>query len=188
MKRIKYIFLLLGVISIGSAHKVNIFAYVEGKQIFTQSYYSNGKPIVSGIIEVFNARDMKLLDGETDKNGEFSFLIPEKTELKIILNAGMGHRAETVIKEKDIPTIEKPPKKKVTSKPAIITENPKTDEYISKEDIKDIVEQVIEQKMRPLFRILAQRQRTISFVDVIGGIGYIIGIMGLIMYLKSKKK
>lgn len=43
------------------AHKVNVFAYVEGGKIFTESYFPDGKKIEGGTIEVRDASGTKLL-------------------------------------------------------------------------------------------------------------------------------
>ena len=44
----------------------------------------------------------ELLSGTTDQNGEFSFKVPQKAELKIVLEAGAGHRAEWTIAADEI--------------------------------------------------------------------------------------
>ena len=44
------------------AHGVNIFAYVEDGTIYTESYFSDGKGVINGKIEVFdNADELALL-------------------------------------------------------------------------------------------------------------------------------
>jgi nickel transport protein len=54
-------------------------------------------------IEVFNNRGDKLLEGLTNGEGEFSFEVPsEDGDLKIVLTAGMGHRAEYSISADEI--------------------------------------------------------------------------------------
>lgn len=35
------------------AHKINIFAWVEGQTVFTESYFTGGKLIEGGLVEVF---------------------------------------------------------------------------------------------------------------------------------------
>ena len=76
------------------AHKVNIFAYVDDGKVFTESYFANGGACVNSEITVFDGEGRELLTGTTDDKGLFSFDAPEQTDLKIVLNAGMGHRAE----------------------------------------------------------------------------------------------
>jgi nickel transport protein len=80
------------------AHKVNIFAYVEGNTVYTESYFSDGKPVAGGLIEVQDRQGATLLEGETDEKGLFSFPLSEKEDLTIILNAAMGHRNTFLLK------------------------------------------------------------------------------------------
>ncbi|GAI86495.1 unnamed protein product, partial [marine sediment metagenome] len=85
------------------AHKVNVFAYVEGDKVYSESYFNDGKKCVDSKIEVFDNQGNKLLEGLTDKEGEFSFEVPsEDGDLKIVLTASMGHRAEYLIRADEL--------------------------------------------------------------------------------------
>ena len=90
------VFFFLGVSPV-RAHKVMIFAWVEGDTIFTESKFSGGKRVRKGDVTVYGLKGNRLLKGKTDEQGRFSFKIPEKTALKIVLLAGMGHRAEWTV-------------------------------------------------------------------------------------------
>ena len=79
------------------AHRVTIFAWVEGDKIFTESKFSGGKLVKGGEVIVYNLTGKQLLEGKTDDQGEFSFKIPKMTGMKIVLQAGMGHRGEWTI-------------------------------------------------------------------------------------------
>ena len=69
-----FIFLIIIVVNISVfAHKVNIFAYVEGKKIYTESYFNDGKKCVDSKIEVFDNQGNILLEGLTDQEGMFFF-------------------------------------------------------------------------------------------------------------------
>lgn len=93
MKKFVFLCLLLLVLSSKAyAHKVNVFAYVEGDTVYTESYFSGGKKVNDGLIEVYDTEGHKLLEGKTNKEGQFNFEIPKKGDLKIILNASLGHR------------------------------------------------------------------------------------------------
>lgn len=74
------------------AHKVNVFAYVEGETVFTESYFSGGKAVHQGRIQVFDSSRNLLLEGRTDENGRFEFPIPKLDDLTIAIEAGMGHK------------------------------------------------------------------------------------------------
>ena len=79
------------------AHRVNLFAWVEGDTVYVESKFSGGKKVKAGKIIVTDPRGTELLSGTTSENGEFAFKVPKKTELKIVLLAGTGHRAEWTI-------------------------------------------------------------------------------------------
>ncbi len=85
------------------AHKVNIFAYVEGDTVFTESYFPDGKSVESGTIEVLNSAGEKILTGTTDKEGLFSFPLPQpKEDLTIVINATMGHKNSYLLKKSEM--------------------------------------------------------------------------------------
>jgi hypothetical protein len=84
------------------AHRVNLFAYVEGDTVHVESKFSGGKRVNAGKIIVLDALGTELLTGMTDENGAFSFKVPKQTELKIVLEASTGHRAEWTIAASEI--------------------------------------------------------------------------------------
>ncbi len=79
------------------AHRVNLFAYVEGGVVYTESYFSDGQPVVNGQIQVTDGSGHELLAGETDAAGLFEFPLPEGQTLTILLKATMGHRAKFLL-------------------------------------------------------------------------------------------
>ncbi len=85
------------------AHKVNIFAYVEGDVVYTESYFPDGRMVGNGTITVLDAAGNKLLDGKTDQDGLFSFPVPEKKEdLTIVINASMGHKNSYLLQKSEM--------------------------------------------------------------------------------------
>jgi nickel transport protein len=85
-----------------NAHGINVTARVEGDRVFTESYFSNKIKVIDGQIKVFGPNGEQLLEGKTDANGIFSFKIPQETDLKIVLESAMGHRAEYVLQADEI--------------------------------------------------------------------------------------
>jgi nickel transport protein len=80
-----------------NAHGVYLFAWVEGDTVYVESKFSGGKKVKAGKIIVTDPQGTELLKGTTNENGEFSFKVPKKTDLKIVLLAGVAHRAEWTI-------------------------------------------------------------------------------------------
>jgi len=86
------------------AHKVSLFAYVEGGKIFTESYFSDGRPVEGGKVLVYDSEDKLLLEGVTDKEGMFRFAVPKIDDLTIVLEAAMGHKNSFKLKKAEVET------------------------------------------------------------------------------------
>ena len=189
------------------AHKVMIFAWVEGDKVFTESKFSGGKKVKGGKILVYDTKGKKFLEGKTDDKGEFSFTVPEKTSLKIVLQAGMGHRAEwtvpvdeledIAVKKPEKSTIksqeEERPPKEVSMKPAEKMQEkvtqPELSPGLNSNEIEQAVEKALDKKLKPVIKMLREstnRGPTIS--EVLGGIGYILGLMGVGAYFHYRRK
>ena len=84
------------------AHKVNLFAYVENGRIQVECFFPDGKPVISGRIEITDSRKNKVAEGVTDREGKFSVPIPVIDDLTITVNASMGHRNSFVLKKAEM--------------------------------------------------------------------------------------
>ena len=51
------------------AHKVNVFAWVEGDTVHVEGYFAGNKKAQDSLVEVFDSTGEKLLDGRTDQQG-----------------------------------------------------------------------------------------------------------------------
>jgi len=98
------VFLLAVLLFSGNAlaHRVNLFAYVEGGIIYTESYFPDGKPVAGGKISVYDSQDDLLLEGTTDKDGLFHFAIPKVDDLTIVIEASMGHKNHYQLKRTEV--------------------------------------------------------------------------------------
>ena len=85
-----------------SAHRVNVFAWVEGDTVSVECKFSDGTKVHQGVIRVLDSAGKELLKGKTNDKGEFSFKVPKIDDLKVVLEAGMGHRAEWPISKQDL--------------------------------------------------------------------------------------
>jgi nickel transport protein len=56
-------------------------------------------------------------------------------------------------------------------------------------EIQSIIEDTLDEKLKPIMREIKKSQEDkISPTEIIGGIGYIIGIFGIIAYFLSRKR
>ena len=93
---------LVFLLGMAQAHGINVFAWVEGDKVHAQAKLGDGRKAKNAPITVYNNRGIKLLEGKTDTNGDFSFPVPGKSDLKIVLETGTGHRAEWILSAAEI--------------------------------------------------------------------------------------
>ncbi|BBO76895.1 hypothetical protein DSCW_43120 [Desulfosarcina widdelii] len=170
------------------AHKVTIFAWVEGDRVFTESKFSGGKKVQGGTVTVLDSAGKQLLEGKTDDNGEFSFKTPDADGLTIILTAGMGHRNQWTLSAAELgatggnsaaPAVEE---QSGPVSPALVG-------GVSAAEVEAIVARQLEEKLRPLTHMVAEsREKGPSVADIFGGIGYILGLVGLGAYVRYRRE
>ncbi len=107
MSMVKYFFASVMLVSLlfsgkALAHKVNVFAYADGGKIYTESYFPSGDPVEKGRLKVYDSGGSQVAEGETDKQGHFSFEIPKIDDFRIVIDAGMGHKNSFTLKKSQV--------------------------------------------------------------------------------------
>ncbi len=195
----------LCLVAFSSAHKVNIFAYVDGNSIVTDSGYSRTKRVSKGVVEVHDAASGDLLlSGNTDADGKFSFVVPEraraeKMDLRLVLKAGEGHQAEWVVKFDEFgagagtdpaqAAASGSDAGKIGAADAVASSAPAA-AIAPAANAADIaaVESVVRRELAPVKQMLAEMYDSGPGVtEILGGIGYIFGLFGVVAYMKSRK-
>ncbi len=168
------------------AHRVYVFAWIEGEMVHTESYLGGKKRAADGKIQVFDLSGARLVEGKTNEKGEFSFQVPKREDLRIVLEAGMGHRAEYLLRVSEGETPVGSPAKAQRVHQAT-PQSPSV--QIDRAEIRGVVEEVLDAKMDPVLKELAhmRKERGPGIREIMAGIGYIVGIMGLVLYFRSRK-
>ena len=170
------------------AHGVYIFAWVEGDTIYTDSYFSSKKKVKDGVVKVFNSSGDILLEGKTDESGEFSFKIPGEIPLRLVLEAGTGHRGEFLLESDETAGIAETPTSPKISDGFQDPSSPPS--HMETDRIRKVVEETLDSRLKPIAKALAESRQNkgLGLTEIIAGIGYIVGIMGIILYFRAKKK
>ncbi len=204
-KNFCFIFIMLWLLALPasvSAHKVTIFAWVDGDTVHTQSKFSGGKRVKDAPVFVYDPKDVLLLDGKTDKNGMFSFKIPQKTSLKIVLKASMAHLAVWKMPVEELGGTEPenaaktdPLQDSLKTSPDSVDIEPhkkvlgSSTVALGKRDIEEIIDAALDKKLAPITDILADfTQRGPGITEIMGGIGYIFGLVGIALYFANRKR
>jgi nickel transport protein len=197
--------LLLSSIS-GWAHKVNVFAYVEGDAVVVEGYFSGNVKAQNSVVEVLDSDGKKILEGKTDEKGICRFkladLPPINGDIKIVLEGGMGHKADFTFSQADLPvstqkTAAPQPKTQetTTAAPALVAVQPSAQVQDSAL-MKKIVEDAVDEKIQPLVKMLGNQQKMLmeqkdkgpTITEIVGGIGWILGIVGVAGYFMGRKR
>ena len=184
------------------AHRVMISARVEGDIVYTHSQFSTGRNVKESAVVVYDMAGNQLLEGKTDENGEFSFKVPKKTDLRVALKASMGHMAERTIPAEEITgmaysmentahamDVEKVPPQ--TADVGAIKERTEPQVQaasgLSREEIQELIDKSLDRKLRPIVNMLEQSLGQGPKVsEVLGGIGYILGLVGVGLYFRNR--
>ncbi len=179
------------------AHKLNMFAYVEGNEIFVEGYFTDGKKAKNSEIIVFDASNSELLRGISDADGQFSFAIPQQSDMRITVNAGMGHQTEYSLLKDELHEEVEDPSSEPTTTATVADENstqsadgpltPITAVSLDNSALRTEVERAVGKAIKPLMRELSAMRAEKSLADIIGGIGFIFGLFGIAMYFKVRK-
>lgn len=180
--------------ALSHAHRVTVFAWVEGTTVFTESSFSKGNPAVNARIVVSDKAGTVLLEGTTDRDGAFAFTAPKLEDLTIVIDAGPGHRGEWVVRESELREAQGLATEEANRpSPAPAPVSPEgtvsaVTSAIDRDELRAMIDDALDKKLKPLTKMLVEAQSDEpSLTEVIGGIGYIFGIMGIILYFKSRR-
>ena len=140
-----------------SSHGVSVTAHWEGKEVHTDSYFADGKPLVNARASVYDMADNVILEGKTDETGTWDFPNPEVGDLKIVVMTGSGHRSETVLRQGS-------------------AGGSFADEKIELDALRKEVLELKRMVQKP------------GLVEILGGLGWIIGITGAYMWGVSRRR
>ncbi|MCP3891162.1 MAG: hypothetical protein GY702_20195 [Desulfobulbaceae bacterium] len=183
-------------------HKIRIFAWEEGDTIHTESKFSGGRVAQKAAVTVIDKESGALvISGTTDKDGLFSFSLTNPEALKnnpgnsleIIVDSGDGHKNSWLYHITDqaqaapTPVVTKPTTKE---KPLPQPGPPgQATLSITGEELTLLIEEALDKKLSPIHRTLAENsEQGPNIQDILGGIGYILGLAGIAAYMKSKTK
>lgn len=216
------------------AHKVNIFAYVDGKNIVADCFFSKNDRVHQGAVTITDATTGAVLGtGTTDDKGSFVVPVPKQAiasghSLKLLLKAGEGHQTETVVEASEFASLtaaakQAPAKAAATAAPAAsgkvkaVGKSDKTEAKrqanppakasgsaqaapaeastapattpMDEAELTRIVNQAVQAQVAPLKAMIAGSvEKGPGPSEIAGGIGYIVGLFGVIAFAASRRR
>jgi len=76
------------------AHRVLLFAWVEGGMVYVEAGFGSDKPAKNCELTAFDTNQTMVFTGKTDEAGHLSFKVPRDytSDMFLELNAGPGHK------------------------------------------------------------------------------------------------
>ena len=170
------------------AHSMDVFAKVEGKTIQGKANYHDGTPVKNGDVKAFDPSGEEIGRTKTDNEGKFILEARFHCDYRLLVDAGDGHGGEYTISAKVLPEDLPPHGPSVFSTDQThsqaesdlqhahshsedtATGDSKADSALLKEIHADV------DALQDQLDVYEHRLR---FRDILGGIGFIIGIAGV---------
>jgi nickel transport protein len=158
------------------AHKLNLFAHVEGKTILGKAYFSSGAAAQGVSVTAFDPAGRELGRTTADAQGQFSLEARTRCDHRLVVETADGHGAEYTVSAAELPAdlapaVAGPPKPGASggSGGKIAAKTPPDADQIAA-------------KIDALTAQVVQLREQLRFRDVLGGIGFILGITGIAFY------
>ncbi len=180
------------------AHKVISAAYPDGNLIEGEIGFSSGDMAVNVPIVITDPDGNKLGEVTTDEEGLFSFTATQKVDHIFRADLSAGHIATFTVLADELPDdlAGGEPKSSVASTASNLAEPVKAVVSASANSNLVVIDQAGLEKLiskatketRALRKDLVQYKEERRMQDILGGIGYILGIFGIASFLLGRRK
>jgi nickel transport protein len=190
--RVAVLALALVMLAGGSAwaHRLKLFAAVAGNEVSGYGFFvGGGRPAGVPII----ARDVsgaEIWRGTTGDDGAFAFTVTKPETLTLSLDAGDGHAVEETLSADRFGAAPEPPAStapKQASAPISAEAKARLLARVSAVVAAE-VDKAVARQIRPLLEAQAAAEARIRLNDILGGLGWIAGLVGVGLYFSRRSK
>ncbi len=168
------------------AHKLKVFASAEGDQISGQVYFVGGAPASGARVQIMDEADHEVARLQPDHEGRFSYRVDRRMAYQVVADSQDGHVARWTLQADEfsssLPMAPSEGTKPQTETSPVATQS--TPSQVSTE----LIELSVAHQIRPLREALASYEEQIRLRDILGGIGYIVGLSGLALWWRERQR
>lgn len=169
-KVVRLTFITLIAVCAARAHDLEITAAVVGGEIQGKVFYPSGDATADAGVKLLDHHAHVLSEVKTDAQGRFAFPVPSGFPVTVAAETEDGHRDEITLQSPDHHAMPHAEGEHSHANSDAISE--------------DRVRTIVQEELRPLREQLAEQSSRTRARDIFGGIGYIVGVFGLIVLLK----
>lgn len=181
--------ILLGLLSIqpALAHKLKVFATVEGEAVTGYAFFIGGGRAQGAKWAAVEGDDAPLGEGRTDAEGRFSVVPPQPVtaDIRITIDTEEGHIASAVLPAARFGGVASDVSEITTSAAAEPAEEaapaPNSDETAR------LVEAAVQRQVEPLLERIEAMDSRLRYTDMMSGLFLIAGLAGMALWALGRK-
>lgn len=184
----KALLTLLGILAFhgsAQAHQLKVFAHAKQDRITGEVYFAGGQKLENAPVSLTSLNaDEEIANTRTDADGRFSFPVNVRQGYRISANSGDGHVAHWDVQRSEV----------IMSEPesdSLQASNPSSPPPLYERqsgNLKTLIESAVSGQVAPLRAELQEVRDERRIQDILGGIGYIVGLAGLGMFWFSRRR
>ncbi len=166
------------------AHKTSVFAHVDGKEIRGE-VVADGHGAMSGTkIAAYDPAGETLGETVTDDEGRFTFTVTQRCDWKIVASGG-GHQATCTVLAGELPP-------NLPAGPTDAHDHGHTHDdghtHAGELEETDGEDEALRSQVIALRDDIQKLRDKLRWQDSIGGVGYILGLMGVTFYFLGSRR
>jgi nickel transport protein len=174
--------LLLALAFIGpaQAHKLKVFATVEGGEVKGYAFFIGGGRAAQTAWVARDAAGAPFASGTTDGEGRFAFPAPQPpTDATVTVDTREGHVASMTLPASRFGG------RAVAAAPALPTDGSTTIDPDAR--LAALVEAAVQRQVAPLLERIEQLDSRLRYADILSGIFLILGLAGIGLWARGRR-
>jgi len=170
------------------AHKIHVFATADGTEISGSVYFSGGGAAADLAVEVFGPEGAPLGRVTTDGDGEFTWTAGFRGDHTFSVQTPDGHGASYTVSAAELSdSLPSAAGGRSQSVEAAPVQKPASAAAATDGDLAARIE-LLGKQVTEMRKQLDRFQERKNLQDIVGGVGYIIGIAGVAFYLSARRE
>lgn len=174
------------------AHKLKVFASAEGRTITGYVYFPGGGRGKGLQVNFLSMDGAPLGKSTSDENGQFTYTATAAVDHRIVVDSNDGHVGEFVVRAAELDTTlpaEAPPAPDAATPPTPTAAEPPATAAAAQPstNLEALVDAAVARHVRPLREQLEGYEEKVRMHDILGGIGYILGLLGLAVWFMNRR-
>ena len=172
------------------AHQLKLFAAAEGERIEGSVYFAGGGAAGGAAVTVRGPDGRLLAELVADGEGHFAFAAGQRVDHRLSAATGEGHSAEWTVSAAELPAgLAQAAGGRPAAGPTPADPPAGRDAVVLPDAaaLESMIERAVARQVRPLREELLAAQGRARVSDVLGGIGYIVGIAGLALWWRARR-